>query len=349
MTKNKLVILFFFLLLAGVGAQADNRDRGDQCLPTRCGDEGPEIRYPFWLKDHQPDRCGYGPDFALTCSPTNNETMLDNPFSVKVVVKDINYPCQFIWYKLSGDYAPHQKNLSLIFDSSVFSPFQLLSNIVPEFFMFSCRSSKYPYKALCEYSVFSCLSSLEVSYNIYELPCLSRQGQNLYLLSSDYLIRRNLLKNCKKIDTIPSIPCLHQERYNYGCPWGGSAWSETIPSCQNLHRQWHNYIYGPSYGCSWRRPAWSEPNCGCSWGGSAWSEPNCRKCEEQGKNCRLRSSNNSKKHETECFGIIRQSQIDIPNYMPVMPPRGTSHPSEEKEEYLLHFPRALILFVSSIN
>ncbi|XP_058219385.1 putative RING-H2 finger protein ATL21A [Rhododendron vialii] len=309
MTKNKLMVLFFFfffLLLSGVGAQADDRDRGDECLPTSCGDEGPEIRFPFWLKDHQPDHCGYGPDFALTCSPANNETLLDNPFSVKVVVESIDYHCQYVWYELSGDYALHQKNLSLIFDTSAFSPFQLLSNIGPGYRVFGCRFYLvYPYDALCEYSVFSCLSSWEDSYGIYEeytpLPCLSRQGQNLYLLNSDYLIRRNLLKNCKKIDTIPSIPRLHlfETGYNYGC----------------------------------------------SRGRSAWSEPSCGKCEEQGQYCRLSSSNNSKKHETECFGTIPQP--DNTNYH--MPPGGTSHPSEEKEEYLLHFPRAFILFDSSIN
>ncbi|KAF7140527.1 hypothetical protein RHSIM_Rhsim06G0120400 [Rhododendron simsii] len=274
MTKNELVILFFFLLLAGVGARSDDRDHGDECLPTRCRDEGPEIRYPFWLKDHQPDRCGYGPDFALTCSPSNNETLLDSPFSVKVVVEEINYYCQSVWYELSSDYAPHQKNLSLIFDTSPFSPFQLLSNIVPEYGNPSCRLySEYPYDALCESSIFSCLSSLEDHYNIYEytpLQCLSRQGQNLYLLKSDYLIRQNLL-NCKKMDTIP---------------------------CLNL--------YLPPY------------NFDCSRGRSRWSEPSCRKCGEERKYCRMSSSNNSKKHETECFGTIPQT--DITNYH--MPPRG---------------------------
>ncbi|KAG5529496.1 hypothetical protein RHGRI_030028 [Rhododendron griersonianum] len=93
---------------AGVGAQADNRDRDVKCQPKRCRAEGPEIRFPFWLKDRQPDRCGYGPDFALTCSPTETkETLLDNnPFSVKVVVKEINYNCQLISYKLSDVAIP---------------------------------------------------------------------------------------------------------------------------------------------------------------------------------------------------------------------------------------------------
>ncbi|KAG5544834.1 hypothetical protein RHGRI_017329 [Rhododendron griersonianum] len=278
-TKNKMMVsvllLFFFLLAAGVGAGA--QDNGDECKPTRCGDKGPEIRFPFWLKDLQPERCGYGPGFALTCSPTNTtETLLDNPFSVKVTVTQIKYDCQLIRYEFSGNYDPDQQNLSLIFNTSPgypLSPFQLWAHPVSDYYVDGCRSysarelySDYPDGRSCEYHIFSCPSSLANSYNgdYAPLPWLSRPGHSLYLLKSDYLIRRTLL-NCSKMFTIPSVPCIYLYQYQYR--------SDGL-------RDW-----------------------------SAWSEPaGCRKCEENGKYCRLSRSNHSKKNETECFD----------------PPRGTS-------------------------
>jgi hypothetical protein len=42
--------IFFFLLTAG---------QDDECGVSKCKDHGPPIRFPFWLKNMQPDRCGY--------------------------------------------------------------------------------------------------------------------------------------------------------------------------------------------------------------------------------------------------------------------------------------------------
>ncbi|KAI8007161.1 putative RING-H2 finger protein ATL21A [Camellia lanceoleosa] len=58
----------------------------DECAVTRsCGDYSPDIRFPFWLRDHQPNHCGY-PGFQLSCSRTN-DTLLEIPFSGTVKVK----------------------------------------------------------------------------------------------------------------------------------------------------------------------------------------------------------------------------------------------------------------------
>ncbi|KAL2527418.1 RING/U-box superfamily protein [Abeliophyllum distichum] len=78
----------------------------NECLPTRCGDSSPVIRFPFRLKDHQPD-CGYI-RFELLCinsrkiefelqfpvTASTNNTML--PLKVKVSVVDIDYKAQTI-------------------------------------------------------------------------------------------------------------------------------------------------------------------------------------------------------------------------------------------------------------
>ncbi|XP_058217448.1 putative RING-H2 finger protein ATL21A, partial [Rhododendron vialii] len=142
-TNNKmlifLVLLFFFLSPTGGGAGAHDRDHDDECRPWRCGDKGPEIRFPFWLKDHQPGRCGYGPGFALTCSPTNNnETLVDLPFFFKAVVKDIDYRHEELTYQFSSCF-PHQ-NLSLIFNTSPFLYFSGNSITLCEYYVFSCPS-----------------------------------------------------------------------------------------------------------------------------------------------------------------------------------------------------------------
>nr|POF07615.1 hypothetical protein CFP56_51916 [Quercus suber] len=42
------------------------------CPELRCGEDGPAIRFPFLLKDRQPDQqCGY-PGFDLYCSDNND-------------------------------------------------------------------------------------------------------------------------------------------------------------------------------------------------------------------------------------------------------------------------------------
>ncbi|KAF7149727.1 hypothetical protein RHSIM_Rhsim02G0206300 [Rhododendron simsii] len=108
------ILLLFFLLPAGIEAGAHERDsdRDDECMPKRCGEEGLDIRFPFWLKDHQPERCGYGPGFALTCSH-NNETLVDIAFSSRAVVERINYHYPYISYEFSGCVPPHEKKPEL--------------------------------------------------------------------------------------------------------------------------------------------------------------------------------------------------------------------------------------------
>ncbi|KAG5544826.1 hypothetical protein RHGRI_017321 [Rhododendron griersonianum] len=241
-TNNKMLIflllLFFFLSPTGGGAGAIDRDPDDECnKPAMCGDKGSKIRFPFWLKGVQPERYGYGPGFALTCSPTNNsETLVDLPFFVKAVVKDIDYGSQELTYQFSSCF-PHQ-NLSLIINTSPFLPIS------------------YSRGNSCEYYIFSCPSLLDPDYYYYKyatLPCLSRPGHHLYLMKSES-IRQNLL-NCTKMHTIPSVPCIYL-----------------------------GYLDFPGNLTSW----WNGPE-------------GCWKCEEEGKYCRGSSSNNSKKHETECF------------------------------------------------
>lgn len=77
----------------------------DECVPTRCEPTGPLIRFPFRLKDHQPDHCGY-PGFDLSCNQSgrtelNLQFMLTTstnstivPLQMSVIVWNIDYEGQ---------------------------------------------------------------------------------------------------------------------------------------------------------------------------------------------------------------------------------------------------------------
>lgn len=52
------ICFLFVTIFAEVGATAN------ECVISRCSHHGPAIRFPFWLKDSQPDHCGY-PGFQV--------------------------------------------------------------------------------------------------------------------------------------------------------------------------------------------------------------------------------------------------------------------------------------------
>ncbi|KAB5548407.1 hypothetical protein DKX38_011813 [Salix brachista] len=61
---------------------------------TSCGNRGVDIRFPFWIKDRQPDQCGY-PGFALSCNEEGN-TVLELPTAGKLHIEKIDYKNQVI-------------------------------------------------------------------------------------------------------------------------------------------------------------------------------------------------------------------------------------------------------------
>ncbi|XP_059629050.1 rust resistance kinase Lr10-like [Cornus florida] len=88
---------FPFLLFLALFARLEGLGEGqDECkVDSRCKKHGPAIRFPFRLKeDRQPGHCGY-PGFQLTCDE-REQTVLELPYSVKLLVKKIDYKSQFI-------------------------------------------------------------------------------------------------------------------------------------------------------------------------------------------------------------------------------------------------------------
>ena len=99
---------------------------------NRCGHHGPEIRFPFRLKDRQPDQHSGYPGFDLYCSD-KHDTVLELPTSVKVFVNRIDYKSQSIQVADSDNCFPQKilrLNLSL-------SPFQFKNDLL-DYALFNC-------------------------------------------------------------------------------------------------------------------------------------------------------------------------------------------------------------------
>ncbi|WOG89794.1 hypothetical protein DCAR_0209033 [Daucus carota subsp. sativus] len=105
---------------------------GEECRMTRCSHHGPEIRFPFWIKEkQQPEYCGY-PGFQVFCDGGKtlmhlqylaNTSLTDTLFflSKNVSIYSINYASQEVeLYVLDG--SQFTNNLKLFSASSTSLP-----------------------------------------------------------------------------------------------------------------------------------------------------------------------------------------------------------------------------------
>ena len=86
MDKIALTILFFLFLSKSVFG--DN----DDCLPALCSPTGPQVRFPFRIRDQQPSACGF-PGFDLSCNEQNKTILHLTPIRSYIVNK-ISYSAQ---------------------------------------------------------------------------------------------------------------------------------------------------------------------------------------------------------------------------------------------------------------
>ncbi|KAJ9679766.1 hypothetical protein PVL29_021623 [Vitis rotundifolia] len=181
--------LFLFLF---VTLFVEMRGGRDECMTSnRCGDQGPLIQFPFRLKD-QPRHCGY-PGFELSCTD-NNQTMLELPVSVKLLVKNITYKSREIIVQDQDNCLARQlRNLNL-----AASPFQ---------FNFE------------DFTFFHCSSDKTDSYNFdRSIPCLSIPGNPVYAVYSSRSVQYMDLSSCRRLYNA-SVP------YDGGFIFNGSAFS----------------------------------------------------------------------------------------------------------------------------
>ncbi|KAF2312148.1 hypothetical protein GH714_028290 [Hevea brasiliensis] len=97
---NLSFLLLFVLVLVGRGVGLN------ECQESRCGKHGPPIRFPFRLKNRQPEFCGF-PGFDLSCTETQ-DTLLELPTSVKLYINTIDYASQVIFASDPNNCLPRQ-------------------------------------------------------------------------------------------------------------------------------------------------------------------------------------------------------------------------------------------------
>ncbi|XP_077227072.1 rust resistance kinase Lr10-like isoform X1 [Tasmannia lanceolata] len=164
------VTLFIIILLLDNGVC-----QPDPCPPfKKCNRHGPEIRFPFGLKekkeDQQHQHCRAYPGFDLSCNGTN--TVLNLPSSAEVFVTDINYTSQTL--SISADPQNCIEgllfNLKLNLSASLFHPW-------PEY---------YNYYTDCNCTFLNCSSDDSSDY-FYGVPieCLSGSQYNVFLEDGD--------------------------------------------------------------------------------------------------------------------------------------------------------------------
>ncbi|CAI9092534.1 OLC1v1027796C1 [Oldenlandia corymbosa var. corymbosa] len=165
----------------------------NECAPVRCGESGPWIRFPFWLRDHQPETCGY-PGFELTCPRINDTrfevrfsvrastTNLNNillPMSVQSSVLEIDYKSQLIQVNVLNASCPPKQLQPDMSASDLTFPFEKYDSFRDNFTFFNCstnyrkQNSNYGALVTClsghDYDVFAFRSY----YSVFNFPIAS--------------------------------------------------------------------------------------------------------------------------------------------------------------------------------
>ncbi|XP_050265766.1 rust resistance kinase Lr10-like isoform X4 [Quercus robur] len=182
-------LLLFVLFIVDLG-------EGHKWCPERCGDHGPDIRFPFRLiKDRQPDHHG---GFDLYCND-KNDTVLELSTSVKAFVKKIDYKSQSIEVTDSDGCFPRKIwGLKLNLSSS---SFQFKND-------------------LSDYALFKCTPDTESSY--YLIPCLSSFSTPVYAFPSERDIDDLSILSCTKMYSVSSVPFYIWRSHSLQLTWSGS-------------------------------------------------------------------------------------------------------------------------------
>ncbi|KAI3940088.1 hypothetical protein MKW92_040055 [Papaver armeniacum] len=184
----------------------------DACRNLSCGSQTYiQIRFPFRLKDQQPNHCGY-PGFELSCS-NNSETIIELPFSGKFLVKSIDYKSQRLEFYDQNGCIPRRLVGFNISDT----PFR--TQVYGNYTFLNC-SREVANQRSYDYKSISCLSSPSSTYRI------------LCLDSGDSLVGISPAGNCKLLASSIAWP----NEYPY---YGGEvtlnslnmSWDE--PNCRS--------------------------------------------------------------------------------------------------------------------
>ncbi|KAI8007375.1 putative RING-H2 finger protein ATL21A [Camellia lanceoleosa] len=173
---------------ATVGELGGAKEQDAECLPASCGkQDGPEIRFPFRLKGHHPNHCGY-PGFDLSCTPHSKYPVLELPSSVNVFVNNIDYTSHTINISDSEPHVCFPRQLPNLNLSA--SPFQFLTSFYVDVSFINC-------------------SQTQDQYSMNQIACLSDQSHQVYAILSSY---SSLLVSCTKMYNM-SLP---EENFDSG-------------------------------------------------------------------------------------------------------------------------------------
>lgn len=188
---------------------------GHMCRKASCSHYGPEIRFPFWIKDKQPDYCGY-PGFQVFCH--KGRTLLHFEYlantslqgtqivlSKNISVFGINYATQEI------EVDNFTSNLKLLSTSTSLPS-------APPHFMKPRPHYYEQYYDDAPSTFFNCSSSVE--YPIISVMLTSPGGETfpVYCMS-DFEVTSQLLLNCTKVFN-SSLPfyLFVNDRYEWSIP-----------------------------------------------------------------------------------------------------------------------------------
>ncbi|KAJ4848653.1 hypothetical protein Tsubulata_023504 [Turnera subulata] len=188
MVASIFFILFFssFFFLT-----TDASSDGGQCGSVKCGDDGPDIGFPFRVIGQQPQHCGY-PGFELSCK--QNTTMIHFPTRKDLVVESISYKNRKISL-LDPQSCVHEVFLNL---NLSLTPFQY-------------------YYVVRNYTYLNCSARLPASF--VEVKCLSGSRHHVYTVETSMEVPGS----CRAVRTVAIpfaySPYLADNSFGLGLSW----------------------------------------------------------------------------------------------------------------------------------
>ncbi|XP_049357149.1 putative RING-H2 finger protein ATL21A [Solanum verrucosum] len=171
--------------------------RLEGCEDSSCKSDGPIVHFPFRLS-HQPKHCGY-PGFELHCN-NKNDTILELPSSVHLVVEKIDYVSQQI---------------------HLYDPDQCIATKLPKL-----NLSQSNFRNADDLTVlFNCSEPFTDSNDGYLVPCLGSSGYQVHAVTSTLSLDFLLSGPCTKIHQYPYTESTFGEnKLQLNCP---------VPLCGN--------------------------------------------------------------------------------------------------------------------
>ncbi|KAL4592750.1 hypothetical protein LXL04_005754 [Taraxacum kok-saghyz] len=171
-TENILLLIFCLYLLKPIAGA------NDDCLPTSCGPDEPEVRFPFRILGRQPAKCGFS-GFDLSCDE-HNKTTIQLPSSLSYIVNRISYVSQVIY---------------------IDPQFCLPNRIVGV----NLTDTPFRFSTLWSYTFYNCSSqNFSFTYRSTDVPfpCRSSGNYSVIATRTGFLYSGYMPSNCKVMKTI---------------------------------------------------------------------------------------------------------------------------------------------------